>query len=100
MTQVAGDETVLSNHLRAPRQSTRWHRRTAKQAKAARVHFPHAAVREARNLQNFFPFPQREEEEEAMEDDEEEETAEQKEDFPEDGSEDHLDCCYRNGCEK
>ena len=82
-TQLEGDETVICSHLRSPRQSTRRHRRTARQASATLVHLPPAAVREAMNLQNFFQFPRwREDEEEALEDDEEEEAAEWKEDFP------------------
>ena len=45
---------------------------------ADRVHLPPAAVREVRNLQNFFPSLRREEEEEALEDDDAEEEDEKK----------------------
>ena len=96
--QVGGDAAVLCSHPGAPQQSTHWRRRTTKHANAARVHLPPKTVREVRNLQNFFAFPQQEKEEEALEDEDEEEATKRKEDLPEDDPEERLDCCCC--CEK
>ena len=49
-----------------------------------RVHLPPVAVKEASNLQNFFPLPRLEEEEEALALAEGAEDAPQPDDFPED----------------
>ena len=56
-TKVGHDGMAPYSHNGA-QQSTPWCLRTAKHTNAARVHFPPAAVREAGNLQNFFPLPQ------------------------------------------
>ena len=79
--------------LRAPRQSAPRRQRTAKHANAARVHLPPAAVREARNLQSFFPLPRRTEEEAVLEPDEEDEAENQKEDLPDGKPYGLLSCC-------
>ena len=84
-TQVGDDERVPCNHPGAPLQSTCQCRWTARYANADQVFILPAAESKARNLQNFFPFPQQEEEEEASEGDDNE-VAEQKEDFLAEGS--------------
>ena len=71
--QVGGDGMEPGNPNGAPQQSTSWRRRTANTPST-----PPAAVREARNLQNFFPLPRRAEEEEVSEQDERNETEDQK----------------------
>ena len=66
-TQVGGGGTEPSNSDGVSPLSIPWHSRTVRHSNAERVHLPLAAVREARNLQNFFPFPRREEEKETLE---------------------------------
>ena len=85
-----------------PRQSTPRCQRTAKHANAARAHLSPAVVREAKNLQNFFPLPQRAEEEEVLEPNEEDEAENRKEDLPDEETDRHLGCCccWWECCEK
>ena len=52
-----------SSHRGPPLQATHQHRRTARHVKVDRVRLPPAAVRKARNPQNFLPFPRRKKEE-------------------------------------
>ena len=66
-TQVGGDETEPSNPNGAPRQSTPRRRRRTKNSSAVQVHLPPAAVREATELQNFFPLSRQAEKEDVLE---------------------------------
>ena len=64
-TQVGGGETVPGNRPRGLQPSKRRRHIIPRHANADSECLPPAAVREARYLQNFFPFPLREEEKEA-----------------------------------
>ena len=86
-TQVGGDGKGPCSPAGKPLQSMRRHCKTANDDLER---LPPAAAREARNLQNFFPFLRREEEEEALEDDDIEEE-DRKEEAVEDPN-DRLDC--------
>ena len=85
-TQVVGDGTGAGIPAGGLQPSIRQRRITARHANADLECLPPAAVREVRNLQNFFPFPPREEEEEALEDDYVKEESRK-----EDPDEDHAD---------
>ena len=85
--QMGGDGTGPDSHAEAPQQSTPQHWRTARHATTTQVRLPPAAVREARNFQNFFPLPLQEEEEEALE------PVGEPEDFPEVGKEGRFAAC-------
>ena len=84
-TQAGSDGMAPDSHDGAPGQYTPRQRRTAGHTSAAWVHLPPAAVREARNFQNFFPPPLQEEEEEALEPEDELKKEGHPEDCPEVG---------------
>ena len=95
--RTAGDEKGWSIHTGEPQPSKHQHRVIARHANADSARLPPAAAREARNLQNFFPFP-RQEEEEALEDDNIEE--EERNGKPADDPVGFLDCCCWWGVEE
>ena len=103
-TQVGSDGTTPCSHPEVPLQSNLRRRRTARHTKANRERLLPAAMKEARNLQNFFPFRQREEKEEALKDDDTEE--EDRKNALEEEPKSCLDCCccgrccWRDCCEK
>ena len=91
--QVEGDGMGPCNPNGAARQSTPRCRRTAKHSDAAQVYLPPAAVREARNLQNFFPLPRRAKDEEVLQMDEEVEAVGRKENLLGEETIRRLGCC-------
>ena len=86
---MGGDGTEYGISAGEPQPSIRRRRITSRHASADLERLPPAAVREARNLQNFFPFPWWEEEKEALEDDNVEE--EDQKDYQDEDPVDILD---------
>ena len=88
VTQVGGDRTALCSHLGETLHSTCQCWRTARHVNADRVRLSPVVVREARNIQNFFPFPQTKRKKLLKDDDAEEEDHK---DVPQEEPEDRLD---------
>ena len=95
-TQVGDSKKVCGIHPVGLQLSKLWRRIIPRHTSADWACLPPEAVREARNLQNFFPFPWQEEEEEALEDDDIEE--EEQNDDPADDPVGFLDCCCWERC--